>query len=145
MSLDQFVGEWEIRWQGQGDARTYKPGASLLIGKLGADACGVVWLDGDGNLCSFSAVSYDEERRRLHGRCTGHAGPGEEGEYEVDITFLFGSAEAINGTVAAARQRRNDDPLTGLWTADRRPGGPRRPGGERDAADEGGEGGPRVR
>ena len=122
MSLDPFVGHWEIRWQGQGDPRKYKPGTILLIGRHGTQACSVAWLDGDGNLCSFSEVGYDEEHHRLHGRCTGQAGREEKADYDVDISFLLDSKTAIAGDVAAAARPGNDDPLTGSWTADRRPG-----------------------
>jgi hypothetical protein len=125
MSLDQFVGPWEITVQHEGDPKKYKPGTRLEIRRDDAGTCNAAWRDEDGSPCSLSRVSYDEASNRLRGRCKGKVGAEEEVDYEVDISFLLSSATAINGEVASCKPGRNDDPLTGLWTADRRPpGGP---------------------
>src|SRR5262245_43593845 len=123
MSLD-FVGEWVIRPKNQEDP--YPPRTWMLIGRHGTDGCRVAWLDSDGNLCLLSTVPYDVDSR-LNVTCSGCRGSEKEAFYDVDIQFGDDESSIVGNVKPTpppgGALPPGDDPLTGLWTADRRPPG----------------------
>lgn len=149
MSLEDYFGHWGNLALEEGDPKRYGPETHLLIGRHKDGACSVAWLDEDGNLCLLSNVPYVEKPghvSRLHGTCRGRCGTGQEIDYVVDISFHGDSwGIAIQGKIALPTDNPpggppDDDPLTGLWTADRRPPGggglpPDERGGARNRAD----------
>ena len=126
MSRD-FAGNWEIKWQDE-SSRKYPPGQSLTITRQDTlpPTYKIDWHDDGQKSCSIWDVPYVEDRLRprLKGRGRGCSESEEPIPYDVDITFLLGQkTDSINGRVALSDRPPNDDPLTGLWTADRQPGG----------------------